>query len=360
VSLADSVSLEIATAEDLRSAMTRAVAMLRRDGGADGVEWWAPTEGGNALRREAAAGVGRGPRAAFQIGPAGALVVIGADWDARLASAITRLVPLVRRRWTEQQLVHAATQLARRNEDLEDFAALVAHELKAPLCDALSDERCPGAVQRALEIVDSLLEASWAESSPDAPSRLPACLDAALRDLGATTADVRRHLVPEFPLPAAALRLVLRNLVANALAAGAEHIEVSATVSADRWTLVVDDDGVGIRSGDQYAAGSRLGLSLCRRLVARFGGALELDSRPGGGARATLAIVAPPRGRQGGGASTSAPETTAAPSPSSPPAATRAVAALSRSASFSASASTSRSSGSSGSLPHTSLMRRSR
>ena len=37
-----------------------------------------------------------------------------------------------------------------------------------------------------------------------------------------------------------------------------------------------------------HDAGSGLGLSLCRRIAARFGGVLELDARPSGGTRATV------------------------------------------------------------------------
>ena len=51
---------------------------------------------------------------------------------------------------------------------------------------------------------------------------------------------------------------------------------------------MVDDDGFGLADVDSYTAGSGLGLSLCRRIAARFGGVLELAARPSGGTRATL------------------------------------------------------------------------
>src|SRR6266498_1417933 len=59
---------------------------------------------------------------------------------------------------------------------------------------------------------------------------------------------------------------------------------------ADAWRLVVDDDGAGVAAPGRYAVGSRLGLSLCRRVAGRFGGALNLEPGPGGGTRATLAL----------------------------------------------------------------------
>ena len=94
------------------------------------------------------------------------------------------------------------------------------------------------------------------------------------------------------PLPPAALRLVLRNLVANAAAAGARHVIVSVVSSAGSPALFVDDDGVGL--GDVgaagYAVGSQLGLGLCRRLAGRFGLSLQLAPRAPCGTRVSLGI----------------------------------------------------------------------
>src|SRR6185437_15790136 len=93
----------------------------------------------------------------------------------------------------------------------------------------------------------------------------------------------------EFPMPPDALRLVLRNLLANAIAAAAIRIHVSALAEGDQRLLVVDDDGVGITSSEHYATGSQLGLSMCRRLVERCGARLELRPRAAGGTRAVIA-----------------------------------------------------------------------
>jgi signal transduction histidine kinase len=93
------------------------------------------------------------------------------------------------------------------------------------------------------------------------------------------------------PLPPAPLRVILRNLVSNAVAAGAAHVHVTATHSPSGLRLHVDDDGVGLAAIDGYASGSGLGLSLCRRIASRFGGVLELSARPCGGAHATLELA---------------------------------------------------------------------
>ncbi len=196
---------------------------------------------------------------------------------------------VLRRRWTEERLAQAAAQLARRNEALDDFATLVAHELNALLHAALLQDDVSAGVERALELVDSLLDAARSEpADPSAPAG--ECLAEALRDLGPLAAEVAADLPPRFPLPPPALRVVLRNLVANAVAAGARHVHVGAAATPDASWLVVDDDGAGLAAPGQYAVGSRLGLSLCRRVAGRFGGALNLEPSPGGGTRATLVL----------------------------------------------------------------------
>jgi two-component sensor histidine kinase len=55
--------------------------------------------------------------------------------------------------------------------------------------------------------------------------------------------------------------------------------------------LVIDDDGVGLASGDRYATGAQLGLRLCRRLVERCGGKLELRPRAVRGTRAVIVVA---------------------------------------------------------------------
>jgi signal transduction histidine kinase len=113
----------------------------------------------------------------------------------------------------------------------------------------------------------------------------------AIADLGGVGAEIVTSAAGEFPIPPDTLRLVLRNLLANAIAAGAATIHVSAVARGDRHVLVVDDDGVGIDSANGYATGAQLGLRLCRRLVERCGCALELRPRAVGGTRALIATA---------------------------------------------------------------------
>ena len=123
--------LALATADDLASGMRRVVEQLRRESGAAGVEWWAAADDGE-LELVAAAGFACGTRETLPLGSAGMLVLHGGGLDRQIDSVLTSLTPIVRRRAAEERLARTTVQLAQRNEALEDFAALVAHELKTP------------------------------------------------------------------------------------------------------------------------------------------------------------------------------------------------------------------------------------
>ena len=190
-------------------------------------------------------------------------------------------------RAAEERLARTAIDLARRNEALEDFAALVAHELKTPLHAALLADDPSSHLEDALDLVDALLEAARSESSERVLVSAEKCLDQAVEDVGAEV-EVTTDLQATVPLPPGPLRVLLRNLLSNAVSAGAHHVHVAAVRSSRSWRLSVDDDGVGLAEVDRYAAGSGLGLSLSRRIVGRFGGSLELAPGPSGGTSAIL------------------------------------------------------------------------
>jgi signal transduction histidine kinase len=189
---------------------------------------------------------------------------------------------------TEEQLVEHVARLARKTEALDDFAALVAHDVKSSLLAALRGDDPREGLTRALELVDSILEAVRADQGGTGVARVAECLQQAIADLGDSRTEIVASATGEFPLHPDALRLILRNLLANAVAAGAERIHVSALARGDQRTLVVDDDGVGLDSADRYATGAQLGLRLCRRLLERCGGALELRPRAVRGTRAVI------------------------------------------------------------------------
>jgi signal transduction histidine kinase len=197
-------------------------------------------------------------------------------------------VPTARRSSdTADRLAEHAARLARRTEALEDHAALLAHEVKSSLLSALHGDDLRLGVIETLELVDSILTAVHAEA-PGSASTVD-CLRQAVAD-SKVRIEVSTGPVEDLPLPADVLRLVLRNLVTNAAAAGARRLHVWSLVRRDRSVLVVEDDGIGPAATSGYATGSRLGLTLCRRLLARCDGVLELETRTVGGCRAMIVL----------------------------------------------------------------------
>ena len=279
------VVLALATADDLASAMVQVVESVYRSSGATRVEWWATDDG--APQPSAAIGIAHGSRHDLPVGRAGAFVLHGGRIGPEVASALTTAAPIIRRRAAEERLAQTAIELARRNQALEDFAALVAHELKTPLHAALLADDPSRHVEDALDRVEALLEAAQREPTERVFVSVAECLDRAVEDVGAEV-EVTTDLQATLPLPPKALRVILRNLLSNAVAAGAHHVHVAAVQSSHSWRLSVDDDGVGLGEVDRYAAGSGLGLSLSRRIAGRFGGVIELAPHPSGGTRAIL------------------------------------------------------------------------
>lgn len=193
----------------------------------------------------------------------------------------------------EEQLVEHVARLARKTEALDDFAGLVAHDVRTSLLAALAGDDPREGLVHALELVDSILAAVRADQGGTNVARLAECVQQAIADLGPRHIEFVSSATGEFPIPPDALRLVLRNLLANAVAAGAERVHISTLRRGDHSVLVVDDDGVGLGSTDQYATGAQLGLRLCRRLVERCGCALELRPRAVRGTRAVIVAAGP-------------------------------------------------------------------
>jgi len=288
LSLADRMIVALAGAHESAEGMDRALDLLWRESGAERVEWWAARDDDSPMRLEAATGVGGDSYATYSLGSAGLVLVFGGRAE-ELASALGALAPILRRRRAEERLAGTVVELARRNEALEDFAALVAHELKTPLLDVAHGGDPASAAARALDLVDAILEAARAATDAEAAS-VTECLGAVLREGAAPGAAVESSIDGESPLPATALCILLRNLIANASAAGARRIGVCAAPVSGSWELTVVDDGVGIDGGG-YASGSGVGLRLCRRLAERFDAKLELEPRGGGGTRARLVVA---------------------------------------------------------------------
>jgi signal transduction histidine kinase len=187
-SLGHDLVLVLATADDLASGMDAVVGRIRRDAGAARAEWAKDEDG--TLELVAGDGIARGGCHSLPLGPAGVFVLHGGRLDRQAESALISLAPIIRRRAGEERLARTTLQLAQRNEALEDFAALVAHDVRSSLLSALRIDDPREGLTRALELVDSILEAERVGQRDSDFASAAESVQQAVADLGETGAKV--------------------------------------------------------------------------------------------------------------------------------------------------------------------------
>ena len=198
--------------------------------------------------------------------------------------------------WPRQEdlLVDELAGLARAYAESQAFVSLLAHELRTQLKlteRALSSAGADGletardSTRTVQELVETILELE--RNQPAEPADTGAALCRALNDLRPAVEHLQAEIVvsklPPLLLPQGLVEIVLRNLVVNALEAGASRIEVFAR--PDR-TICVRDNGPGVAL-EQAAtifgvyssklSGGGLGLKLCREILRRRGGDIWLE-----------------------------------------------------------------------------------
>jgi signal transduction histidine kinase len=226
-------------------------------------------------------------------------------------------------------------ELERQRPKLEGFAALVAHEMLKPLMIAESYART--VLDRAGHQLDgdsradlqTVRHASWqaqrlveallleARSGQGPLARRPVDLAQVVRDcvetLGSEIAASRVRVdvgpLPVVPGDRVLLGAVFRNLLANAVEHGSGRqsvVHVACTPFPGGWRFDVDSQGQPIPEVDRERifeplrrgpgigppAGTGLGLTLVRRLVARHGGEVTVSSPDGHSNRFSFTLPA--------------------------------------------------------------------
>ncbi len=257
---------------------------------------------------------------------------------SELEAANSQLLREVRQRQrAEQSLRVTAEELARSNQDLEQFAYVASHDLQEPLravagylgliearyrslLDDKGRHHLDGAVQGASRmhtLINDLLRLSRVDTRAKefAEVGLDAVLEGALNDLSASIqeagASITRDPLPALRVDGAQMTQLFQNLIGNALKFRSEtppRIHVGAERRDHEWLFSVRDNGIGIEpqyfqriflifqrlhTRSQYP-GTGIGLAICKKIIERHGGAIWVESRPGEGS--TFHFTLPDRG----------------------------------------------------------------
>lgn len=76
---------------------------------------------------------------------------------------------------------------------------------------------------------------------------------------------------------------------------GARNVRVLLNNEDDLYTVLIEDDGLGMAEGPEAATGEHAGLAIMRERTERLQGQIVIESEPGEGTRIVLMFNAPPR-----------------------------------------------------------------
>ena len=234
----------------------------------------------------------------------------------------------------ERALTHRAEQLARANEDLLHFAYAVSHDLKTPLRTVISFSqllamKAKGSLDgKSQHFLDSVVKAASrmgtmledllhlaktageqiqiceAISLNEVVERTLQILAAAIQD---TQAKITIDSLPVVPGDVGQFSSLFQNLVGNAIKYRRQEVPLQIHISAEQkdgeWMISVRDNGLGFepevadrifgvfqRLHGTEIEGTGIGLTICKRIVQRFGGRIWALGRPGEGAEFSFTI----------------------------------------------------------------------
>ena len=211
------------------------------------------------------------------------------------------------------------THQRRMEDELRNYADVVAHDLRAPLNTmsvllTLLERRSAEAPaeevlemlresnRRAQELIEGVLDYARLGELRTQRVALGSVLAEVAEDLRPALDDAGASLVthelPEVEADPRQLRRVLQNLVGNAVKFRGDdppRVEVSAMPDSREWVVTVRDNGVGVdpveatrifgvfSRGRTDADGLGIGLAVCRRVVDSHGGRIWVEPAEGGG-----------------------------------------------------------------------------
>lgn len=221
----------------------------------------------------------------------------------------------------QQELANRTEALARSNDELEQFAYVVSHDLQQPLSvvssylemlgDSIRDkleneeeaylDRAASAAVRVQEMVDAVLGFARVDSRGGrfGPVELGAVLEHVKselwKEITVAKAEVTSDPLPTIVADEAQIEQLLQNLLSNALKFSGSppvDVHVSAKESEAEWTISVKDNGIGIDPDsmdrifvmfqrlhtEKEIPGTGIGLAICKRIIDRHGGKIWVES----------------------------------------------------------------------------------
>jgi signal transduction histidine kinase len=225
------------------------------------------------------------------------------------------------------ELRRTGAQLARSNRELEQYAYVTSHDLKAPLRTIASFAQLlaerhgatlegeareflafiRGGTERMQQLIDDLLELSRVDARKldVVPLSMRVAVDRARGALAADldTSGAQLH-IGELPFVRGDLHMlgqVWQNLLANAIKfqrpGQKPEIHIDAAERAGEWAFSIRDNGIGIlpahrehvflvfrrlHTAEEYS-GTGIGLAICKKVVQLHGGEIWVESSPGPG-----------------------------------------------------------------------------
>jgi two-component system CheB/CheR fusion protein len=255
------------------------------------------------------------------------------DQAGRMIGIAKILRDISRRKQDELKLAEQARELARSNADLEQFASVVSHDLRAPLstlsgCSQLLIQETEGLGEEARELVGYIQQSAqhmtrlverllhYSRVGHGNLERMHCSLEkilsGVLRDLlavlEASGGRVTHDSLPEIEADPALLAQLLQNLIENAIKYRAEappRIHIFAHKQQAEWVISVADNGIGIdskhfgnlfqifqrlHSDESKYSGIGIGLATCKRIVEKHGGHIWVESQPGQGSTFSFSL----------------------------------------------------------------------
>ncbi len=258
--------------------------------------------------------------------------------NERVVGRVVLLKDITERKEAAEALERKASELARSNAELEQFAFVASHDLQEPLrkirafgdrlkmkCDAALPaegvdylERMQNAAARMQTLIADLLTFSRVISRTEpfvevdlglVTREVLSDLEVRVEKVGAT---VKVGQLPKIQADPMQIRQLLQNLIGNALKFQPPGVKPQVQIAArlveptDEYStggsplceLTVQDNGIGfdekylekifavfqrLHNRQEYE-GTGIGLAVCRRIVDRHGGSITARSKPGEGA----------------------------------------------------------------------------